>query len=278
MTTSGSPPPRRTSPTPSPSRRTWRAATREPEYTWNIDEVTVESLAEVFTQIDEWQDTRDFQMMYLHWVLALGQGDTESTQLSPEVIEAIRERVLANRYRYDDPLPEGRIDNLWYWSENHQAINLIIEYLGGQRYPDDVFAVTGLTGAEHMARAKPGILEWVRERGQLGFFEWHSNVYMLKNITPLHLLAEQADDPELVLAAAMGLDLCVLDMASHLQNGCYTAPRGGRTRRTRCRRSTRTRSAPPSSSSTTRRPSTRRRPTAVRRTSRSARGTDRRSC
>jgi hypothetical protein len=77
-----------------------------------------------------------------------------------------------------------------------------------------------------MARAKPDILEWVRERGQLGFFEWHSNVYMLKNITPLHLLAEQADDPELVLAAAMALDLCVLDMAAHTQAGCYTAPRG----------------------------------------------------
>jgi hypothetical protein len=49
---------------------------------------------------------------------------------------------------------------------------------------------------------------------------------MLKNITPLHLLAEQADDPELVQAAAMALDLCVLDMAAHTQAGCYTAPRG----------------------------------------------------
>ena len=118
------------------------------------------------------------------------------------------------------------MDNLWFWSENHIVINLVIEYLAGQRFPDEVFTVTGLTGAEHMERAKPGILEWVRERGELGFFEWHSNVYMLKNITPLHLLAEQADDPELVQAAAMALDLCVLDLAAHTQAGCYTAPRG----------------------------------------------------
>ena len=201
-------------------------AAREPDYTWDIAEVTVESFAEVFSRIDDWQDTRDFNMMYLHWVLALGQGDTDSTRLSPDVLEAIHQRIIANRYRYDDPLPDGRLDNLWYWSENHIIINLVIEYLGGQHHRDDVFAVTGLTGAEHMARAKPGIVEWVRERGQLGFFEWHSNVYMLKNITPLHLLAEQADDPELVLAAAMALDLCVLDMAAHSQAGCYTAPRG----------------------------------------------------
>jgi hypothetical protein len=201
-------------------------ATREPDYSWAIGDVTVEGFANTLAKIDEWQDTRDFDLMYLHWVLALGEGDTDSTRLSPDVIEAIHQRIVNNRYRYDDPMPDGRLDNLWYWSENHIIINLVIEYLGGQRYPDEAFAVTGLTGAEHMARAKPGILEWVRERGQLGFFEWHSNVYMLKNITPLHLLAEQADDPELVQAAAMALDLCVLDMAAHTQAGCYTAPRG----------------------------------------------------
>jgi hypothetical protein len=201
-------------------------AAREPDYTWGIDDVTVDSLAPSFARIDEWQDTRDFVIMYLHWDLALGQGDTPMTRLDPAVIEAIHQRIIDNRYRYDDPLPPGRLDNLWYWSENHIIINLVIEYLGGQRYPDEVFTVTGMTGAEHMARAKPGILEWVKERGELGFFEWHSHVYMLKNITPLHLLVEQADDPELVLAGAMALDLCVFDMAAHLQNGCYTAPRG----------------------------------------------------
>jgi len=201
-------------------------ATREPDYTWAIDDITVESFTETFARIDDWQDTRDFAIMYLHWVLALGQGDTPATQLAPDVIEAIHQRIVNNRYRYDDPLPDGRLDNLWFWSENHIIINHVIEYLGGQRYPDDTFTVTGLTGTEHMARARPRILEWVRERGQLGFFEWHSNVYMLKNITPLHLLAEQADDPEVVQAAAMVLDLCVLDMAAHTQAGCYTAPRG----------------------------------------------------
>ena len=201
-------------------------ATREPDFEWAIEDITVESFQETFTKIDEWRDTRDFDMMYLHWVLALGQGETPSTQLAPEVIEAIHQRIIGNRYRYDDPLPDERLDNLWFWSENHIIINRVIEYLGGMRYPDDTFTVTGLTGAEHMARARPDILEWVHERGQLGFFEWHSNVYMLKNITPLHLLAEHADDPELVQAAAMALDLCVLDMAAHTQAGCYTAPRG----------------------------------------------------
>ena len=28
------------------------------------------SLQAVFDQIDAWEDTRDFQLMYLHWMLA----------------------------------------------------------------------------------------------------------------------------------------------------------------------------------------------------------------
>jgi hypothetical protein len=201
-------------------------AHRDPDFTWPIETVTVESLAAVFAQIDAWEDTRDFRFMDLHWMLALGQGDTPTTQLSPDVIAAIDERMLANRYGWDDPLPDDRIDNLWFWSENHIVITRAIEYLAGQRYPDETFAVTGLRGAEHMERAKPFILEWISERAELGFFEWHSNVYMLKNITPLHMLAELADDPEIVVAAAMALDLCLVDMAAHNQAGTYTAPRG----------------------------------------------------
>ena len=142
------------------------------------------------------------------------------------MITAIDERMLANRYAWDDPLPDDRTDNLWFWSENHIVITRAIEYLAGQQYPDETFAVTGLTGAEHLERARPFILEWIDERAELGFFEWHSNVYMLKNITPLHMLAELADDPEIVVAAAMALDVCLVDMAAHNQAGTYAAPRG----------------------------------------------------
>ena len=201
-------------------------AAREPAYSWNIASVAESSFAASWNRIDNWEDTRDFDLMYMTWLLALGQGKTPMTQLDPDVLAAIKARMLANRYRYDDPLPADRIDNLWFWSENHRIIGLTNEYLAGQRWPTETFAVTGLTGAQHRDRSLPGILEWIDERGRLGFFEWHSNVYMLKNVTPLLMLVELADDPDVVTAAAMALDLCLFDMAAHLQNGCYTAPRG----------------------------------------------------
>ncbi len=201
-------------------------AKRDPDYTWDPGAVTVEEFADEFEKIDQWLDTRDFDLMYLFWLLELGAGDTDTTRLAPELLTAIEQRFVDNRYRYDDPLPDDRLDNLWFWSENHVIINLTLEHLAGSRLADRTFTVTGMTGAEHAERARADILEWVHERLELGFFEWHSNVYMLKNITPLTMLAELADDPEVAAAAAIGLDLCLLDMAGHNHNGCYTAPRG----------------------------------------------------
>lgn len=201
-------------------------AQRDESYTWDAAGVTEATFADQFDKIDQWEDTRDFDLMYLYWLLELGAGDTDTTRLSPDLLTAIEQRFLDNRYRWDDPLPADRVDNLWFWSENHIIINLTLEYLAGTRWADRTFTITGLTGAEHAERARVDILEWIHERLELGFFEWHSNVYMLKNITPLTMLVELADDPEIVAAAAIGLDLCLLDMAGHNHKGCYTAPRG----------------------------------------------------
>ena len=209
-------------------------AGRDPDYRWAVDEVTVDAFADTWDKIDSWEDTRDFDLMYLLWLLKLGAGSESSgatvgnnmTTLSPKLLQAIEQRLVDNRYRYNDPNPDGRLDNLWYWSENHIVIGRVIEFLAGQHLSEQTFTVTGLTGAEHMERSKPEILQWISERARFGFFEWHSNVYMLKNITPLITLIELGDDPELTVPAAMALDLCLVDLAAHTHAGCYTAPRG----------------------------------------------------
>jgi hypothetical protein len=201
-------------------------ATRDPAYTWPVETATPEAMAKVWDQIDTWEDTRDFQLMYLLWLFELGQGETPMTTLDPALLEAAKRRLLDNRYRYDDPYPADRIDNQWFWSENHLLIGWANEYLAGQRFPDDTFTITGLTGTQHLERSRQPILDWVDERVKFGFFEWHSHVYMLKNITPLISLAEHAADPEIAAAAAMALDLALFDMAAHTHKGTFTATRG----------------------------------------------------
>jgi len=202
------------------------AAHRDPDFTWDAEAVTVDTMAPVWEHIDSWRDTRDFQLMYLHWVLALADATSPAKTLDPKVIEAIDQRMADNRYQWDDPLPDDRIDDQWFWSENHLIIGLVNEYLAGVRMPERTFTVTGLTGAEHAERAKQPMLDWINERARFGFFEWHSHVYMKKNVSPLLTLVEFAQDPDLVLAAGMGLDLCVLDMAAFCHEGVYAASRG----------------------------------------------------
>ena len=198
-------------------------AERDPSFTWDPAQVTVDSLAGTFTMLDDWKDTGDFRVMYLHWVLRLGDGN-----IAPDVLDAIGRRMVEFRYRYDDPLPEDRLDHKWFWSENHRVILAIDEYLSGLAFPDTVFPVTGLTGAEHAARARPAIIEWIDERARFGFSEWHSNVYMLKNITPLLTVLElcPAEDEDLIRRCSGALDLCLADVAMHLQRGAYGATRG----------------------------------------------------
>ncbi len=196
-------------------------AEREPGYVWDPSQITLGSLADTFQMLDDWKDTRDFQLMYLHWVLALGRG-----VLDPAVIGAIRDRMADFRYRHDDPLPADRLDHQWFWSENHRVILAVSEYLAGLEMPDRTFTVTGLTGEQHAARARVTILEWIDERARFGFSEWHSNVYMLKNITPLLTLIELCEDEELIRRGSAALDLCLFDVAAHLHRGAYGATRG----------------------------------------------------
>ncbi len=202
------------------------AAQRDATFTWDPGAVTVDSLQPTWERIDTWHDTRDFQLMYLHWLLVLADESSAMTTLDAAVIEAIEQRMVDNRYRWDDPIPADRIDDQWFWSENHLIIGLVNEYLAGTRMPQRTFTVTGLTGAEHAERSKQPILDWVDERARFGFFEWHSHVYMKKNVAPLLTLAEFAEDPDLIIAAGMGLDLCVLDMAAFCHAGVYAASRG----------------------------------------------------
>lgn len=196
-------------------------ARREPSFDWDPTQVTVDGLAELWQKLDDWKDTRDFDVMYLHWVLALGRD-----VLDPAVITKIEDQLVAFRYRWNDPLPADRVDHQWFWSENHRVILAVDEYLAGLALPDRTFEVTGLTGAQHAARARPDILEWIHERARFGFAEWHSNVYMLKNITPLVTLVELCDDEELIRLGSGALDLCLADLALHLQRGAYGATRG----------------------------------------------------
>lgn len=174
----------------------------------------------VFDKIDAHRDTSDFDMMRLMAIWSGFRGE-----LHPELRAAIQQRLTGFRYWFTDPLPDGVVDDKWFWSENHRLIVHTLEYLAGRSLPRTTFAFTGEPGRVHAARGRERIEAWLDEKARFGFSEWHSDVYYAKDIEPLLLLTEYAE-PDLARRAAAMLDLFLYDIAVHQVQGNFGATHG----------------------------------------------------
>jgi len=196
-------------------------AARDGGFSFDASAVGPDSFAEIFAEIEAFEDTTDFDVLYL---LNLWYGYAD--RLPAATRDAIAQRLLGFKYWYTEPTPDGVVDQKWYWSENHRIIFHVDEYLAGLAFPDATFTNDGRTGAQHAADAKARILAWLDEKVRFGWSEWHSDVYYQKDVTPLLTLVEFAPDDDVANRAAMVLDLVLLDVALHLQRGNFGATHG----------------------------------------------------
>lgn len=195
-------------------------ARRDPSFTWDRDALAPDALERLVEKLANYEDTGDFDVNVM---LFLVTGDYD---LPDDYAAVLEERILAFKYWWTEPTPEGVIDDQYYWSENHQIIFLANEYVAGQTFPDATFTNSGMTGREHMAHAEPLIRRWIDLRARFGFSEWLSNVYFGEDLKGLLLLADRAEDPELARLAAMALDLGFVEVAAHTQNGAFGSTHG----------------------------------------------------
>jgi hypothetical protein len=180
-----------------------------------------------FAKLADLEDTSDFKVLELiNAYLGYGVGHRRHPAVAPELWEKVESAILGFKFWYDQPTPEGIIDDMWYWSENHQIIFHTNEYLAGQTFPDEVFSITGMTGTEHLEHARPMILRWLDHRARFGFDEWHSNVYYSLDVKPLLTLVEFAEDREIRTKAAMILDRLLFDLALHTYRGVFGVTHG----------------------------------------------------
>ncbi len=169
--------------------------------------------------IDARHDCADFR---LHPVLRMLYAYADTNLLSEGLLARARGSVLGFKYWPDEP---GK-DSMCTWSENHHILFSAGGYLAGQLYPDETFTNSGETGAEKMARFRPGVVRWLDLRYRTGFSEWLSNVYYDEDIAGLLSLIDFADDEEVAAKATMVLDLMLLDIALNQFRGTFGSTHG----------------------------------------------------
>lgn len=170
-------------------------------------------------KMDERRDTADFDAASMVRILFLND---KTNALLPEDEARIRAALLDFTW-WNDQINPGK---MVVGTENHQILFHSGEYLVGQRWPNEVFTTTGMTGQEHFEAAKWKLMRWLDLRGKYGFNEWHSNIYFNEDIPALANLAEFAEDPEIANRAKILLDIIAIDMMTNMKDGLFATTRG----------------------------------------------------
>lgn len=134
-------------------------------------------------------------------------------RLMDENKEEIKRCLTGFKYWMDQY--DGRKDSMCHWSENHQILFAVTEYLAGCEWPDATFA-DGKDGTAHVEMAKERIEAWMHQRYYYGFNEYYSNNYYPEDIAPMANLIQfaRAEDSDMVDRMKIVMDLIWIDIAT----------------------------------------------------------------
>lgn len=135
-------------------------------------------------------DCADF---YAIGLLALMFRYGDHPALLPDDRAKIEEAFKNFKFWIDEP----GIDAMCYFTENHQILFHVTQYLAGQRWGEWVFSNSGMTGKQHMTKARPRIENWILRRLKGNFSEWDSNAYMTLDAFAMLALVEFAGSARL---------------------------------------------------------------------------------
>jgi len=181
------------------------------------EDIEWSGLDETLEYIKGEYDCSDFRLVNLVRILY------EAGDKIPMDYKAKIEDVLFNfRYWWDEP----GANSMHYWSENHQMLFASAEYLVGQLYSNTVFPSSGLTGEQHMQKARKRAMDWLEMRWNYGYIEFNSGVYYIEDIGALINLIDFAEDNELVTKSQIAMDLLFYDVAVQNINTMFVTTSG----------------------------------------------------
>lgn len=182
-----------------------------------LDEIDFSNIEDTCYFIDQRFDCYDFRMQSMIRIL-YKHGD----KLPQKYFDMIKKSLLGAKFFMD----QNGQDSVCYWSENHQFIFAVCEYLLGQMFEQEIFTNDGLDGKAHKAIAEERINIWLEQRFLFGFTEWYSNTYYEEDIGPLSNLIDFCNDEGIANRTKMIMDLLLFDMATQSYKGSFTSTSG----------------------------------------------------
>ena len=120
---------------------------------------------------------------------------------------------------------DGRSDSMCHWSENHQILFAVTEYLAGCEWPDATFA-DGKSGDAHADMARERIKAWMYQRYHYGFNEYYSNNYYPEDIAPMANFIQFAKEEDAYMVSCMKIVMDVIWIDIATQSFKYVADDG----------------------------------------------------
>ena len=142
-----------------------------------------------------------------------------SKKLNDECKALIKNTFLNFKYSMDEPGD----DSMCYWSENHQLLFAVSEYLAGQEWSQEIFTNDGKSAEAHRKKALEKIRIWMHQRFDYGFSEYLSNNYLAEDIAPMANFIAYSKDEKEVEQMKIIMDLLWLDVALNSVNNRFVA-------------------------------------------------------
>lgn len=172
-------------------------------------------MEEEIARADSRFDCSDFRLPAFFYAL-------RSDKVPGRIKERLCKTVLDYRYWFDEP---GN-DVMWFFSENHALCFHACELLAGEMFPERQFSCSGMTGEEHVKKAKGLLQKWFDNFLEHGFTEWNSAVYIPIDVIGMTALFELASDPEIKRYAKAALDKTFEILAVNSFRGIVAASYG----------------------------------------------------
>lgn len=176
------------------------------------EEYILKNIAPSIEYINKRYDCADFRCQLLFRLYKDCYDDLSNT-----IRDLIKKTFLDFKYNMDEP----GADSMCFWSENHQILFAVSEYLAGQEWENEIFSNSGMTGKEHKEKALKLINYWMEQKYKYGFFEWYSNNYYAEDIAPMSNYIEYSKDLASVEKMKIVFDLLWFDVASHSVNNMF---------------------------------------------------------